>query len=112
LFSQPGQQDARHKPIMRNVSLFTFWSMQLPYLLLGALIVLLLVRLLLAGLGNGGLVARVLGAVTRPVTAAVGAVTPRIIPPAGVIACAIAWLIAARVVISMVALGLGVRLWG
>jgi hypothetical protein len=87
--------------------------MQLPYFLLTALIVLLLLRLLLAGaFGNDGLVARFLRALTLPVTATVGAVTPRIVPPAGVIMCAIAWLVAARVMLSMVALGLGVRLWG
>ena len=98
---------------MRSVSLFTYWSMQLPYFLLTALIVLLLLRLLLAGaLGNDSWVARFLRALTLPVTATVGAITPRIVPPAGVIACAIAWLAAARVVLSMVALGLGVRLWG
>jgi hypothetical protein len=98
---------------MRNVSLFTYWSMQLPYLLLTALIVLLLVRLLLGGaLGAESPVARFLRAVTLPVTATVGAITPRIVPPSGVIACAIAWLIAARVVLSIFALGLGVRLWG
>jgi hypothetical protein len=98
---------------MRNVSLFTYWSMQLPYLLLTVLIVLLLLRLLLGGaLGSDSRLARLLGALTLPVTAAVGAITPRIVPPAGVIVCAIAWLIAARVVLSMVALGMGVRLWG
>jgi hypothetical protein len=87
--------------------------MQLPYFLLTALIVLLLLRLLLAGaLGNDSLAARFLRALTLPVTATVGAVTPRIVPPAGVIMCAIAWLVAARVMLSMVALGLGVRLWG
>jgi hypothetical protein len=98
---------------MRNVSLFTYWSMQLPYLLLTVLIVLLLLRLLLGGaLGSDSRLARLLGALTLPITAAVGAITPRIVPPAGVIVCAIAWLIAARVVLSMVALGMGVRLWG
>jgi hypothetical protein len=111
--SQPLHWEGQYKPIMRNVSLFTFWSMQLPYTLLGVLILLLLVRLVLvAAFGHDRAVTRVFGAVTGPVTAAVGAVTPRIVPPAGVIACAISWLIAVRVVMFMVALGLGVRFWG
>ncbi len=97
---------------MRNVSLFTYWSLQLPYLLMGAFILLLLLRLVLAAtVGRDGGIARLFGSITWPITGPVGAVTPRIVPPAGVIACAIAWLIAARVVLSMVALGLGVRLW-
>ena len=98
---------------MRNVSLFTYWSLQLPYLLIGLFILLLLLHLVLAvAVGRDRGPARFFAAITWPITAPVGFLTPRIVPPAGVIACAIAWLIAARVVLSMVALGLGVRVWG
>jgi hypothetical protein len=98
---------------MRSVSLFAYWSLQLPHLLMGVFIVLLLLRLALAAVvSHDRGVARLFGAITWPVTAPIGFLTPRIVPPAGVIACAIAWLITARIVLSMVALGLGVRLWG
>jgi uncharacterized protein YggT (Ycf19 family) len=98
---------------MRSVSLFTYWSLQLPHILAGALILLLLVRLVLAAtVGSDRGIARLFGAITWPITAPVGTITPRIVPQVGVIACAIGWLIAARVVLSMVALGLGIRLWG
>jgi hypothetical protein len=104
---------AGYKPSMRNVSTLTYWLLQGPNLILVALIVLLAARLLLGAVfSNVSAIVRGLAAVTRPVTAVVGAITPRIIPPAGVVACAIAWLVAARVVLTMVALGLGVRLWG
>ncbi len=53
---------------------------------------------------------RLVGAITHPVVATVGAVTPRIVPAAGVIVCAIIWLMAARTVLFMVALAMGVRL--
>ncbi len=60
----------------------------------------------MSGLG----VMRLVGAITYPVVATVGAVTPRIVPAAGVILCAIIWLMAARTVLVMVALAMGVRL--
>jgi len=98
---------------MRNVSLFTFWSFQLPHLLMGMFILLLLLRLLLtAAVGRDRGATRVLAAVTAPVAVPVGAITPRIVPPAVVVFCAIGWLIAARLVLTMVALGFGIRLWG
>jgi hypothetical protein len=49
-------------------------------------------------------------AITRPVTALVGFITPRIVPPAGVIVLSIAWLMVARVALSMAALAKGVSL--
>jgi len=98
---------------MRSVSLFTFWSFQLPHLLMGVFILLLLLRLLLIAIaGRDSGPTKVLAAITAPVAVPVGAITPRIVPPALVLACAVAWLIAARLVLSMVALGFGVRLWG
>jgi hypothetical protein len=62
--------------------------------------------------GSDNILARSVRALTSPITAAVGAVTPRIVPPTGVVACAIAWLIIFRVIVTMVAGGFGLRLWG
>jgi hypothetical protein len=96
---------------MPNPGPFTYWYLQVPSLLLLALMALLLVRLLLMPLGlmeQGPL--RVVRAVTQPVVAAVGAMTPRLIPPAGVIVCAIIWLAAARVLLLMAGLAMGVRM--
>ena len=49
-------------------------------------------------------------AATRPVTAVVGFITPRIVPPSGVVALSIAWLIALRAALFMAALAKGVQL--
>lgn len=98
---------------MRTVSPLVYWSLQLPYAIFGAWLVVLLVRLLFAAiLDSGNAALRLVNALARPVTGIVGAITPRIVPPAGVVVCAMAWLVAARVAISMVALGFGARLWG
>jgi hypothetical protein len=107
-------QDAtrtRVSPIMPNAGTFTYWYLQVPSLILLAMIVLLLARLVLSlVLVGGGAVMRLVGAITQPVVAAVGTVTPRIVPQAGVIVCAIIWLATARTVVVMLALGMGVRL--
>jgi hypothetical protein len=98
---------------MRNASPLVYWSLQIPHIILGVLIILLLARLLLAAMrANGNILARFLAAITSPVTVAVGAITPRMIPPAGVFACAIVWLLAVRVILTMVAGAFGMRLWG
>jgi hypothetical protein len=92
-------------------NLLTYWYLHLPSLLLAALIYLLLARLLLSfmlGAGNG--IMRVLGAITYPVVVTVGAITPRIVPPRGIIVAAIVWLAAARVAAFWVALAMGMRL--
>ena len=96
---------------MPNPGPFTYWYLQAPSLLLLALMVLLLVRLLLmrVSLMDWGPL-RLLGAVTQPVVAATGAITPRIVSPAGVILCAIIWLAAARVLLLMAGLALGARM--
>jgi hypothetical protein len=96
---------------MRSASLLTYWYLHLPSLLLAAFIVLLLVRLVLTPVLDGGtLVMRVLAAVTRPVVATVGAITPRIVPPAAVLVLAMAWLATLRVAVFWVAVVKGVRL--
>ena len=109
-----GLQDitrTRVSPIMPNTGTFTYWYLQVPSLILLAMMVLLLARLVLSFvLHDDGAVMRLVGAMTQPVVATVGAVTPRIVPAAGVIVCAILWLAAVRTVVAMVALGMGVRL--
>jgi hypothetical protein len=92
-------------------SLLAHWYLHLPSLLLAAFIYLLLARLLLSFVldaGNG--VVRVLAAITHPVVAAVGSITPRIVPPRGVMVAAIVWLVAARVAAFWMALAMGMRL--
>jgi len=96
---------------MPGASLFTHWYLQLPSLVLAGLIYLLLGRLVLSFvLGGGNPLLRILAAVTDPVVMTVGAITPRVVRPAAVLAFAIAWLVAARVVVLWVALAKGVRL--
>jgi hypothetical protein len=113
LLSQPPDTLSKYKAVMPKVSPFVYWSLEVPYLVLGALIVLVLVHALVSAVtGRSSSIARALGVATRPVTATVGAITPRIVPPAGLVACAIAWLIALRIVLTMVAQGFGLRLWG
>jgi hypothetical protein len=55
-------------------------------------------------------VLRVLAAITRPVVATVGAITPRIVPQSGVLLLAMVWLAALRVAVFWVAVVKGVRL--
>jgi hypothetical protein len=96
---------------MPNAGSITYWYLQLPNLVLLAMILLLFARLILSPLlGSSGLVMRPVWAVTQPVVVAVGAITPRIVPRAGVILCAIIWLFAVRVALFMAASAMGVRL--
>lgn len=96
---------------MPNTGSFTYWYLQLPNLILLAMMALLLVRLVLMPVLNSSLgVMRLVGAITYPVVAMVGAVTPRIMPNAGVVVCAVIWLAAIRTVLVMAALAMGVRL--
>lgn len=96
---------------MPNPSPLTYWCLHLPSLALAALIYLLIGRLVLSFILDAGNAAmRLLYAVTNPVVATVGAITPRAVPPAGIIVAAIVWLVAVRIVVFMVALMMGVRL--
>ncbi len=96
---------------MPNAGSITYWYLQVPNLILLAMIVLLLLRLVLS-LAPGTIwgVTRPVGAITYPVVVTVGAVTPRIVPAAGVIVCAVVWLLLVRTVLFMTALAMGVRL--
>jgi hypothetical protein len=96
---------------MQSASFVTYWYLHLPSLLLAALIVLVFGRLLLTPvLGAGNAIVRLLAVVTKPVVATVGAITPRIVPPAGVLALAMVWLAALRMGVFWIALAMGVRL--
>lgn len=107
LFTPPREED----PIMPNAGAFTYWYLQLPNLMLLAMMVLLLARLILSPIFGGTvLVMRPLRAVTDPVVTIVAAITPRIIPTAGIILCGIVWLFAARVLLFMAASAMGARL--
>ncbi len=86
------------------------WYLHGPNLLILAMICILFVQLLLSLAAGGSAVTRAISLVTRPVTVAVGFITPRIVPPAGVIVLSIAWLMVVRVALSMAALAKGVSL--
>jgi hypothetical protein len=86
------------------------WYLHGPNLLILALICLLILRLALSVVAGGSGVGRLVAAVTRPVTAVVGFITPRIVPPSGVVALSIGWLIAVRAALVMAALANGVQL--
>ena len=96
---------------MQSASFLTHWYLYLPSVLLAAFIVLLAVRLVLTqALGANNFVMRALAAVTKPVVAPVGAITPRIVPQSGVLVLAMVWLVALRVAVFWVAVVKGVRL--
>jgi hypothetical protein len=96
---------------MQSASFLTYWYLHLPSLLLAVLIGLVLGRLLLTPvLGAGNAIVWLLAIVTKHVVATVGAITPRIVPPAGVLALAMVWLAALRMGVFWIALAMGVRL--
>jgi len=86
------------------------WYLHGPNFLIIAMICILFVQLLLSLAAGGSTVTRIASAITRPVTAVVGFITPLIVPPAGVIVLSIAWLMVVRVALSMAALAKGVSL--
>jgi len=91
-------------------SFFDHWYFRVPDLVLAALVYLLLARLVLSLiLDRANVAMRTLAAVTGPVVTAVGAITPRIVPPALVLLFAIVWLLAARIVLFQVAMAIGMR---
>jgi len=97
--------------MMPGASFFAPWYYHVPNLILAALIWLLIGRLVLSLLlGRGNAVVRLIDAVTGPVLAAVGAITPRLVPAGLVVVCAIAWLLAARVALFVAVSATGVRL--
>ena len=98
--------------MMPGASYLAHWYYHVPNLILAALIWLLVggfVLVLLLGPRQRPLV-RLLDAVTDPVLAAVGAITPRLVPAGLVIVFAIAWLLAARIALFVAVSATGVRL--
>lgn len=95
---------------MTGKTFFTHWYLHGPNFLIIALMCLLLARLALSYVPHRNGVTRTVSAVTHPVTLVVGAITPRIIPPRGVILLSIAWLLVARAALLMAALARGVQL--
>ncbi len=80
---------------MNTSSFATYWYLHVPSLVLVALIYLLLARGVVAlalGWNSSNPLARVLGGITHPVLAVVGALTPRAVPRMGVLIFAIVWL--------------------
>jgi hypothetical protein len=96
---------------MPNAGSMTYWYLQVPNLVVLAMVALLIVQLaLMPVLSNHAGIMRLVGAITRPVMATVGFLTPRIVPQAGVIVCAVIWLMAVRTILFMAALAMGIRL--
>ena len=89
----------------------TNWSYHLSDVLLTALTYLMMLRLLLSPfrLSNTAVV-RAVSAITAPVLALVGAITPRMVPPPLLLLGALAWLYAVRVVLRAGVAATGVRL--
>jgi len=76
------------------------WQLQIPSWILALVTYLLLARLLLAvtfGAGSQGRLARAIARLTNPVVRAVGAITPRVVPEALIILCALFWVLTLRV---------------
>lgn len=96
---------------MPNAGSMTYWYLQVPNLVLLAMMALLIVQLALTPLlSNDAGIMRLVAAITRPVMATVGFLTPRIVPQAGVIVCGLIWLMAVRTFLFMAALAMGIRL--
>jgi len=89
------------------------WYYHIPDLILLALICLLIARLLLMVIRleeSGAFPVRILNGITRPVLGVVGAITPRVMPPAFVIVFAVVWLITLRLALFIAVTARGVRL--
>ena len=88
----------------------TLWYYHLPDLLLAALSYLVLARLLLLPFQSRNAVVRGVTVLTAPMLAAVAAITPRMLPAAGLLVAALAWLYAVRVLVRVGIAAAGVRL--
>jgi YggT family protein len=94
-------------------SYLAHWYYHVPDLILAALVWLLIARLvldLLPGRGSDNLLVRLVVRVTEPILKSVGVITPRLVPPVGVIVFAAAWLLAARIALFVAVSATGVRL--
>ncbi|MBO0766001.1 MAG: hypothetical protein J2P50_15640 [Hyphomicrobiaceae bacterium] len=90
---------------MPSASFLSYWYLQLPSVLLAALIYLLLIRLAAGPFLSADTVAmRLLAAVTNPVVKTVNAITPRVVPSALVVVFAIVWLLSLRILLHQLLL--------
>jgi uncharacterized protein YggT (Ycf19 family) len=99
--------------MMRSPGYLAHWYYHVPDLILAVLVWLLIARLvldLLPGRGSDNLLVRLVVGATDPIVACVGFITPRVVPPLLVIACAAAWLLAARVALFVAVSATGARL--
>ncbi len=97
----------------RSPGYLAHWYYHVPDLILAVLIWLLVARFvldLLPGRGSDNLLVRVVVGMTDPLVRGAGFITPRVVPSLLVIACAAAWLLAARVALFVGVSARGVRL--
>jgi uncharacterized protein YggT (Ycf19 family) len=86
-------------------SFFTHWYFHLPNLVLAAAMYTLIGRLLLSiffGPGSAAVIWRVFVQITDPIVRAVGAVSPRIVPAPLLVAFAIVWCLALRMMLLLI----------
>lgn len=95
-----------------DAAFFSHWPYQVSNLVLAALAYTLAARLALAlllGAESPFVIARAVRAVSDPVLAMVGAITPRAVPRGWLPACAIVWLVGLRVVLFVGFAAAGLR---
>jgi hypothetical protein len=88
------------KRLAMGHSFLANWQLQIPSWILTLITYLLLARLLVVlthGARSRGLLVRAIARLTNPVVRAVGTITPRVVPDALIIACAIFWVLALRI---------------
>lgn len=94
-----------------GASFTSHWYLQIPNVILAVLVYLLVARGLLSlALDRAGGILRPLRIATDPVLAAIGAITPRIVPVAFVLIFAVIWLSIARGALLFAATLLGASL--
>jgi uncharacterized protein YggT (Ycf19 family) len=94
------------------MSIASPWYVQAPSLILAVLSYLLIARLVLDlvfGSRGDNFAFRVLRRVTNPFVRLVGAITPRVVPGALVVACAVVWIFAARIALIQVVAAMSMR---
>jgi hypothetical protein len=91
-------------------SFFAHWYFHVPNLALAALMYTLVGRYILSlFLDQDRVIVRVFNTVTDPVIAAVGAITPRIVPSGILVIFAVIWLFVARIALFFVLAMFGIR---
>ena len=97
-----------------SANFLNHWYYHLPDQIVAVLSYLLLVRLVLVLVrrdddGTGRFV-RVLNHITNPVLTGVRAITPRVVPAAGVVVFALIWLVTFRLALFIAVTARGIRL--